>query len=142
MIKTKPSYWDCKCDDQYIHRVTGGKGMCCSCGAVEEESPESRQEEVEDAIFTARNLATYYAVWDCDDARTLLMKGKKDALKPNTVEEVRQFRIRDRKRNGDTLELNKEPIRVGAGPTRLLYKFALANQDNVTTTVTCQIEEN
>ena len=42
--KTTEAYWDCECDENYIHskEVT----QCNVCGAVREDQPESRVKEV------------------------------------------------------------------------------------------------
>jgi len=38
------SYWDCECRDNFIH--TCNENKCATCGATQEESPNSREEEV------------------------------------------------------------------------------------------------
>jgi hypothetical protein len=44
MIKTTPAYWDCECKDFYIRPARQDK--CGACGAIREEQPDSRPEEV------------------------------------------------------------------------------------------------
>ena len=44
MIRTTPKYWDCECKDMYIRSAT--QSACGACGAVREEQPDSRVEEV------------------------------------------------------------------------------------------------
>ena len=41
---TTPLFWDCECDCDYIH--PSSEFQCFSCGAVQEESPDSRVNEV------------------------------------------------------------------------------------------------
>jgi hypothetical protein len=40
-----PEYWDCKCDDNYIHKKP--RNYCPSCGASENNSSDSWSHEVE-----------------------------------------------------------------------------------------------
>lgn len=40
-------YWDCECKSHYIHEKAN-ELVCPVCGAVEDEMPDSRAEEVED----------------------------------------------------------------------------------------------
>jgi hypothetical protein len=44
MIETNPDYWDCECDDNYIHKKAD-QLECSRCGATEEEQPDSRVNE-------------------------------------------------------------------------------------------------
>lgn len=37
-------YWDCDCDVDYIHSIN--KAHCDKCNAFEEDSPNSREDEV------------------------------------------------------------------------------------------------
>ena len=37
-------YWDCECDENYIHSKT--ELSCPKCGALAEEQPDSRVDEV------------------------------------------------------------------------------------------------
>jgi|GEM_PF-2737835 len=39
-----PDFWDCECIDDYIHPKT--KRLCDRCGAVADEQPDSRVNEV------------------------------------------------------------------------------------------------
>jgi len=45
-IITNNNFWDCDCKENYIHLATIKK--CHKCGREEEESPSSRQNEIED----------------------------------------------------------------------------------------------
>jgi hypothetical protein len=57
------SYWDCECGDNFIHTLKENK--CTACGATQEESPNSREREVEtllrrrDVPKIVRNKSTY-----------------------------------------------------------------------------------
>ena len=43
-IETTERYWDCECKDDFIHPKTQ---TCCNiCGAIAEEHPDSRINEV------------------------------------------------------------------------------------------------
>ena len=39
-----PLFWDCECEENYIHPAS--EAFCYVCGAVREESPDSRAIEV------------------------------------------------------------------------------------------------
>ena len=39
------NYWDCECEDNYIHRIDDLE--CPKCGALQNESPNSRANEVD-----------------------------------------------------------------------------------------------
>lgn len=43
-IQTTEKYWDCECEKDYIHPKTQDK--CTICGALAEEQPDSRVNEV------------------------------------------------------------------------------------------------
>ena len=43
-IITTPDYWDCECENNYIHPRKHDE--CKVCGSIEEEQPESRLSEV------------------------------------------------------------------------------------------------
>ena len=47
MIETDPKYWDCECDQNYIH-AKAKTLVCHVCGATEDESPDSRVNELKD----------------------------------------------------------------------------------------------
>ena len=53
--ETTSQYWDCECEDNYIHPNTEDK--CDRCGAVREEQPNSRKIEVA-AYLKSQNHAT------------------------------------------------------------------------------------
>ena len=44
-IKTHDEYWDCECDDNYIHAKSDNK-YCATCDTHEDEQPDSRIDEV------------------------------------------------------------------------------------------------
>ena len=46
---TNQAYWDCECDEDYIHKKTEQK-HCTKCDTFHEEQPDSRQHEI-DAMF-------------------------------------------------------------------------------------------
>ena len=43
--ETVDTYWDCECDENYIHKKTDTI-KCNQCGTVEEDQPDSRIREV------------------------------------------------------------------------------------------------
>jgi hypothetical protein len=47
-------FWDCECATDYIHPKTASK--CSKCGAVREDQPDSRVNEVEVAGLTAKKV--------------------------------------------------------------------------------------
>lgn len=52
---TNPDYWDCECEDNYIRpkQKTGAdqsKFECLTCGASEDDQPDSRADEVAAAL--------------------------------------------------------------------------------------------
>lgn len=42
--ETTPEYWDCECEEEYIHPA--GQSCCTKCGAVREDCPDSRLAEI------------------------------------------------------------------------------------------------
>jgi hypothetical protein len=48
-----PKYWDCECNEQYIHSKL--EESCTICGAQREEMPDSRQREIEERVYFAPN---------------------------------------------------------------------------------------
>ena len=42
--ETTPEYWDCECEEEYIHPA--GQPCCTKCGAVREDCPDSRLAEI------------------------------------------------------------------------------------------------
>jgi hypothetical protein len=49
MIKTNDNYWDCECEDHYIHPKSNKKGkisICIVCNTNEDEQPDARENEV------------------------------------------------------------------------------------------------
>ena len=49
-----PDYWDCECDDYYIHSKDADK--CEMCGAVRDEMPDSHQSEIEAGMHLAERM--------------------------------------------------------------------------------------
>ena len=45
---TNQAYWDCECEENYIHKKTEQKS-CIKCDTFHEDQPDSRQHEI-DAI--------------------------------------------------------------------------------------------
>lgn len=43
-IKTTENYWDCECEKDFIHPKS--QKECSICGAITEEQPDSRVNEV------------------------------------------------------------------------------------------------
>jgi len=43
-IILNPNFWDCECGDNFIHSKT--QARCRKCGAVREDQPDSRENEV------------------------------------------------------------------------------------------------
>ena len=41
-----PNFWDCECDEHYIH--PGKYKKCPKCGARRDEMPDSRQNEIDE----------------------------------------------------------------------------------------------
>lgn len=50
---TSEEYWDCECANDFIHNKTNGN-FCTICGVYEDESPDSRQDEI-DELYTIAN---------------------------------------------------------------------------------------
>lgn len=44
-VATDPRYWECYCDDHFVHSKFGEWDMCEKCGATEEDSPDARIED-------------------------------------------------------------------------------------------------
>lgn len=43
-LETDQHYWDCECEEEYIHPKT--EKECPICGAEKDEQPDSRVEEL------------------------------------------------------------------------------------------------
>lgn len=50
-VQTTPDYWDCDCAAEYIHPVASPQ--CGVCGALREEQPEARLDE----LYKGDNMA-------------------------------------------------------------------------------------
>ena len=44
-VKTDPKYWDCECEDNYIHLKLDNLS-CSVCGMTEDECSDSRPNEI------------------------------------------------------------------------------------------------
>ena len=47
-IMTHPEFWDCECEEDYIHPKERDGGQCRRCGAYEADQPDSLIKEVDD----------------------------------------------------------------------------------------------
>tara|TARA_R110002020_G_scaffold427853_1_gene637279 strand:- start:310 stop:495 length:186 start_codon:yes stop_codon:yes gene_type:complete len=55
--ETNPHYWDCECDDNFIHSKSDTL-VCEKCGTTDEDQPDSVQADI---ILTGRyGLTTRY----------------------------------------------------------------------------------
>ncbi len=52
MQLTTEQYWDCECDEDYIHHA--GQVECPKCGAVSFESPDAHVNEVIEQLELTR----------------------------------------------------------------------------------------
>jgi Zn finger protein HypA/HybF involved in hydrogenase expression len=56
-IETDPRYWDCECEDKYIHPKSDKK--CKKCGAHQDDMPDSRVDEVKNkSLHMAKSLVS------------------------------------------------------------------------------------
>ena len=46
MIETNENYWDCECEEDYIHEKAKKK-YCVKCNSLSFNQPDSRQNEVD-----------------------------------------------------------------------------------------------
>lgn len=53
MIQTNENYWDCECEHNYIHSKR--EKECLICGAIENEQPDSRQNEIDEGTHFHNN---------------------------------------------------------------------------------------
>ena len=44
-VETDPKYWDCECEDNYIH-LKASNLSCSVCGMTEDECSDSRPNEI------------------------------------------------------------------------------------------------
>ena len=44
---TNPKYWDCECEEDYIH-LKAKRQYCSKCNSLHFEQPDSRQNEIDD----------------------------------------------------------------------------------------------
>ena len=86
-IITTPDYWDCECENNYIHPRKHDE--CKVCGSIEEEQPESRLSEVYEQLFIDNRPLTneileelgfddefFHTGFDCDGAAHTLFAHK------------------------------------------------------------------
>ena len=57
---TDTRFWDCECDEYYIH-VKLGAGVCGTCGTKGKDQPDSRTSEIREGGHWANNLAWEFA---------------------------------------------------------------------------------
>ena len=55
--ETTSEYWDCECKENYIHPKT--EESCAKCGLKREDQPDSRVNEVERFLNTAKKEQTH-----------------------------------------------------------------------------------
>ena len=54
-VETNPNYWDCECENNYIHAKA--QTLACSlCGMAEDESPDSRVNEIKENEDVRNNV--------------------------------------------------------------------------------------
>ena len=54
-VETNPNYWDCECENNYIHAKA--QTLACSlCGMTEDESPDSRVNEIKETKDVRNNV--------------------------------------------------------------------------------------
>jgi hypothetical protein len=59
-VETNPNYWDCECENNYIHAKA--QTLACSlCGMTEDESPDSRVNEIKENTLKRCTLKRIYA---------------------------------------------------------------------------------
>ena len=46
MIETNENYWDCECEEDYIHE-RAKKKYCVKCNSLHFNQPDSRQDEID-----------------------------------------------------------------------------------------------
>ena len=49
-IVLNQSFWDCECKENYIHKKSNSL-ECSVCGMDEENSPDSRENEVQEQVY-------------------------------------------------------------------------------------------
>ena len=52
-IHTNSAYWDCNCEEDYIHSIK--ERICLKCGAVSKDQPDSRQNEIDEMLKKNNN---------------------------------------------------------------------------------------
>jgi hypothetical protein len=54
-VETNPNYWDCECETNFIHAKA--QTLACSlCGMTEDESPDSRVNEIKENEDVRNNV--------------------------------------------------------------------------------------
>ena len=46
MIETNENYWDCECEEDYIHE-RAKKKYCVKCNSLHFNQPDARQDEID-----------------------------------------------------------------------------------------------
>ena len=88
---TTSEYWDCECDCNYIHKQTENRdGFCNECGAIEEDQPDSRANEVMDMLNKPIDVS-YKEIENTVYVRLLEMTMENLTTKPNDVPLIMQF---------------------------------------------------
>lgn len=54
---TTPNYWECECDDKYIHSKEGNDLMCFKCNSNEEDQADARLHDVLHNMINGEYLA-------------------------------------------------------------------------------------
>ena len=49
MIELNENYWDCECEEDYIHKTSEDR-YCPKCDCISVEQPDSRQNEIDALI--------------------------------------------------------------------------------------------
>jgi hypothetical protein len=58
---TTDLFWDCDCDDDYIHTKT--QMECPVCKVTQEDAPDSMKDEVIDFLCLLLNFLTRFSSW-------------------------------------------------------------------------------
>jgi len=53
VVITNENFWDCECEHNFIHPKS--EASCNKCGAVREEQPDSRENELQQMGFIKNN---------------------------------------------------------------------------------------
>jgi len=65
-VETNPNYWDCECETNFIHAKA--QTLACSlCGMTEDESPDSRVNEIKELVI--KQTCFYKVKVNADDIK-------------------------------------------------------------------------